>query len=464
MADTTKTIIDLDLRCLQNIAMNLRLKDIINIAEAFNITNINVLKLENSSSNENPKKMRFDKFVKNIQKIFVDMNGGEWYIDNENCVPLTMKLFRHFGCLISNLTVDYGEISDQMSMSIDDAILNNCCESLNRLALSDVNENTLSKIRRPFPNVRALHIYSGYLGKRLSKLYRWFPKLLELDFEQVFFERPDCIEHHFPHLTVLGISNGNVADLPCITDSNVKVALQLNPQVKRLELRDDVGGRDDFGICLSQKCLFFVQRKLPNLRHLNLSISHLDYESTYHHGLLNFEYLETLTLSVKKWSYLTNIQISSNRLEKLTLESEESCQSVEFHQVYELISTFIKNNNNINYLFVKSIHNDYDLYGKHVTGLINDLWNLDEFNIEYDWQGAMAADAIIHFLINSKETIKFTVHWNADRLNKPGAEVKQQFMDSFNNCAQIYMFDTTSWDIDFGYYWNSTYVSFSKQS
>lgn len=467
MGNSTKTIIDLDTRCILKISSFLRLSDIVNIADAFNINGEHISKIENyENSTDNNQNDQMLIFATTLQTIFLKLSGGEWYIDNEKYVLHTVKVLRCFGNLISSLAVDYCKISADECMAIDDAILVNCRETLKMMSLCYVHKNTFSHITDAFQSVNVINIYGGFLNKRLSKFQRWFPKLSELDIEQVHLEKPHCIEHHFPHLTVLRISNGieeNVLpESSWITDSNVKITMQLNPQIKSLNLSDDLGGRDDFGICLSQKSLLFIQRKLLNLRHLKLTIGYLDYKPIKMLETVNFEHLTTLTLIVKNWSYLSIVLISSQRLEKLILESEAS--DIEMREAYKIISTFIQTNTNINCLFINSIHSDYDLYDDHVIGLVNDLWNLDEFNIEFNWQGTMAADAIIHFLMNCKQLNKFTVHWNDDmNLSTPDTELTDQFLESFNNFASINLFDVNTWVISFDNCWkSSTSVSFSK--
>lgn len=465
MANTTKTLIDLEPRCVSKISSHLRLTDIVNLAEALNISNLE----QDCKIVENNRNQKYLTFAKALQGIFLKMSGGEWYIDSERHISNMVKTMQCFGNLISSLTVDYCKFSAQECMSIDDAILANCRASLKMIELNFLHKKTLANIIHPFQNVKVVHIYGGFLGKRLSKFHRWFPKLFELDIEQVFLETPHSIEHHFPHLSVLRISNGGIEQLSpeatLITDSNIKIALQLNPQIKSLNLCDDEGGRDDFGICLSQKSVCFVRRKLPNLRHLKLTICHLDYETIHQHqSLLRFDFLTTLTLIVKDWSYLSKIPIGSDRLEKLILEAEFS--QLETKHVYEIISTFTKNNNNINCLYINSIHSDYDLYDDYVIKYVNGLWNLDEFNIEFNWKGTSAVDAIIHFLKNCKQLIKFTIHWNDDEDETVAdVEVMNQFKQEFNTFAEINLFDATIWDIDFENCWSSSSsISFSKQN
>lgn len=301
------------------------LRDIINIADAIGITEQRVKALKSAIRNDQSHpNIKFLRFAKAVQQAFDEESGTYLCIDGSTSsfdINEVKKLLHHFDDRVMSLTVNYP--SDRtMIAAIDDMVQKHFRYStLYPLELCNVNEHVFETITGPFLDMEDVYL-SGCVGSNLSKFNEWFPQLSKLELDEVSFAEPESIECHFPRLSELHVRNDTETSdcSTMVTDSNLKIALQLNPQLKTLELHDDDGGRDDCGICLDKQFLYFIQRKLPDLYSLSLTISNLNEEAECRPGQIVFNNLEHLNICITKWSYLSKIPIKSEKLNCLFLK------------------------------------------------------------------------------------------------------------------------------------------------
>ncbi|XP_055312225.1 uncharacterized protein LOC129574349 [Sitodiplosis mosellana] len=444
------TLLDLNGRCLRKIWDYLAVSDLTNVAEAAEITDQAVRRWDNTKTSFAQKCFQF---ARSLQKVFYKKNGTCVQIDcidGKHKVPFDLKLLQRFGNLIDYLYVKYDNDDDRMALMVDDAILSFCYQSLRCLHLINIDEDTLSTIWRPFPNVRDLILINGYLSENLSQFNTWFPNMQLLKLSSMQFDTSECIEQHFPHLKVLNLSNEEfVLDEyndynSRITDSNAKIAIQLNPQLCALKLADDEAGRDDFGIRVNRQFLYFVQQKLPHLHSLALDLHHLNEQSSYGLGCIEFDNLKKLEILVRKPDFLSKIPISSHRLNDLTVAISNDWNSSTTAN-FDNIARFIENNPS-DKLYIEDHFSNYDLYSGNMIGLVNQLPKLKEMGIVYDCQGTTSIDAIIYFLFNCKRIRKF-IAYNPISGN---AIEPNTFAEFFESYAEINAFDANAWILEFG--------------
>lgn len=454
------TLFDLNYRIYQNLCSYLDLIDIINLAEAFGITDRKIRQFEHEKNNlEIEFYQKFMQFGESLQRIFLQKNGSSLKINCMDCTDMVsydIRLLFHFGGFISSIFVNYDGADDRMQMVIDDAIQSFCRKSLVSIELLNIDEDTLSTITRPFSNVEKLKFGGGFLTDRLSKFNKWFPKLRLLTLIGLEFEKSDCIEEHFGNLKELKLSNDEVSDFvsysSAMTDTNVKIAIQLNPQLTVLSLSDDKAGHDDYGIRLNKQFLTFIKRKLPQLNTLNLHVTHLKRQTIHDHVAVKFNNLDSLAICIKTWSDLSNLFITSHRLKKLVLMSEDWHTPMNVN--FKVFENFLKNNRSIEYLFIKDTHNDYDFYNENLIGLVNGLQHLMEISLVYNWMNVMATEAIVHFLSRCKRINKFTAFAYVN-LNAASSYDQSTFIKSFRTHAEISGFDANAWNLEFSEAWKT---------
>lgn len=449
MADVQKTILDLKPHHIRKICEYLGLRDIINIAEAIGITEQRVKSLKSAIGNDQSHpNIKFLRFAESVQQAFEE-SGKYLCIDGSTSsfdINEVKKLLHHFDDRVLSLTVDYPN-DRTMVVAIDDMVQKHFRYSaLYPLELCNVNEHVFATITGPFPDMEHVNL-SGYVGSNLSKFNEWFPQLSILELYEVSFAEPESIECHFLRLSELHVRNDTETSdcSTMVTGSNLKIALQLNPQLKTLVLYDDDGGRDDCGICLDKQFLYFIQRKLPDLCSLFLTISNLNEGAECRPGQIVFNNLDHLDICITKWSYLSKIPIKSEKLNRLCLEQSEVWSQMDPAN-FEAMANFVKLNKSIGILHIRNWFTDYDLCNEKLFSLVNTLTQLEEILVYYDWQSTTAADSIIHCLMQCKNIKKL----KAVIPYRPIAKKDQEhFVKSFQSYADINGFDASLWNIEF---------------
>lgn len=463
------TLLDLNGGCLRKIWDYLAVSDFVDVAEAVEMTDQTVKIWARTKTDSAQKRFHF---AESIQKIVHKKNGTCVHIDcidGKDKVPFYIRLLHRFGNLIKYLYVNYDNYDDRLALMIDDAILSFCRESLHSLHLFNIDEDTLSTISLPFPNVSQLILMDGYLSENLSQFNKWFPKMQLLKLKSMQFDSSECIEQYFPHLKVLNLNNEEFSQDDYddynskITDANLKIAIRLNTQLSALKLADDEAGRDDFGIRVNRHLLYFFQQKLPHLHSLALDVHHLSEQNSYGLSHIDFDNLKVLEILVKRPEFLTQIPIASQHLNELTVAISDDWNT-SMAANFEHIAKFIRNNPSKK-LYIENHFSNYDLYSDDMIELINQMPTLKEIGIVYDCQGTTAIDAIIYFLSNCKQIRKFIAY---NPVNGIAIE-PNTFVESFKSHAQISVFVANNWFVEISSrkiktHSNQQFISFRKCS
>ncbi|XP_055299301.1 uncharacterized protein LOC129566919 isoform X2 [Sitodiplosis mosellana] len=212
-----------------------------------------------------------------------------------------------------------------------------------------------------FKNVQRVSIIGGKLGQRL-KLNRLFPQMrwLELCPEEV--TDPDSIEVSFPHLVYLKI-RAYAFIQSRITRRNLMVVIDLNPQLRRLNL----SGCD------------------PNTwKHVSTQLKQLEaleivYSPTQVHkytDVIQFESVQQLTISIinsdlERYNTERATILTFNRLKECTLKG----------RVNEVWYQFVLENSTIEKLTIVS-ENDCLCIDQRLLKIVNKLTKLTEISID----------------------------------------------------------------------------------
>lgn len=173
-------------------------------------------------------------------------------------------LLKHFGSVIKHLEVQYDEDYHRLNHQLEANVSKYCNKTLIGLVLSDFNEFLFNQIKEPFEKVEELWLSGGVLGEFPMNLRKWFPNLVHLQLSHTSFEEPNfakCIEQTIPTLEKLRIEESSG-----FTNANLKMAFQLNPQLKSINLTLV----HSHGININHDLLRFVKEKLLRLETLGI--------------------------------------------------------------------------------------------------------------------------------------------------------------------------------------------------
>ncbi|XP_055326238.1 uncharacterized protein LOC129580071 [Sitodiplosis mosellana] len=296
---TTK-LTDVNVDCLEHIFKNLRLIDLLNVAD----------------SNKQLKPAADLVFASRYGKqwIFIHSRYKSILIERNMCpttvqIPRSfrLKLLRCFGHLITKLDITHDKHMD--------AYVNEyCADSLVEIKFQRCKASTLDDLRKPFTQVRTLCFDSCKLGSKLSELDKWFPEVRRLEFNHQ--NESDCNETavHLPKLRHLSLF------LPADEKNHLnkkyfEELLRLNPNIRTL----DIGGHFD------AKYLQNVSKYLQRLESLKFSsIQHL---SDIGNGTVRFPNVKRLHLWGTALDHsLTNFISQHKKLTKLTFSSIGHCE------------------------------------------------------------------------------------------------------------------------------------------
>lgn len=259
----TKSITDLNSYCLDHIFNYLELIDLVNVAEA------------NS-------KLKLDcklPFVRNYRSKKVEMikYGGwstdfayaNWFRVDANYISIRnmiacLKLLRHFGHLLTNLSVNFEDTKPAHRAEVERYIYDNCTESLIEIDFGYAELSTFSTIEKPFAKVEKVSFSDCDLGKEICEFNKWFPSMRHLYIDSCnHIADLKCIENPFPNLTHLEL-HVNRRIQKGFQKSNVLECLRLNSNLQSLTLGNDFDGT------------FFelASRYLQNLHHLCIHTIH----------------------------------------------------------------------------------------------------------------------------------------------------------------------------------------------
>lgn len=216
-----------------------------------------------------------------------------------------LLMFRAFGKFMEKLYLDLDGIGVRRMQAISDALNEYCGKTLMELEL---NHAPVDVSIEKFPKLTILRVSNSILGDKMTKFKEQFPMLHALELTGNATDNPKCIEHTFPklgHLTVhIDTHKGRN-----FLKSNVKAAIQLNPQLRSL--------------CIGSGCdpvlIKYIEEMLPLLKHLHIQQPRNKlFDSAV--APVRFERVRNLTLDIAECKdSFSNIPFRFDRLEKFVL-------------------------------------------------------------------------------------------------------------------------------------------------
>lgn len=398
--DETIRIIDLNDDCLEPIFLKLTKEDLANIAES----NLRFLQ------------MACYAFARNYaQNPFESGYDG---CDSDSFTR-SMNIIKHFGKLLTKLDLYDAHNDCQYNEMITDALFATCDSNITDIVFDRVDQDTLNKIRRPFPNLTNLNIYDLSLPRKIAQLNRWFPNVTKLILRCSGLFSPEYCTLH--RLTDADIAFGV---------EEMQVFIRSNPQLTNLRLRCNNSQLID------GQLFNFMAQHLQQLEHLTIIIN--NWKPVPYLANANFQSLRTLSLSLC-WDMIedpndnpTNLGISSPVLEltkikglyfnNACVEFASRCRNVtdlEFN-VDDELDTF---------LFIRLAERCPKLSKLQMIFLHNG----EDYNID--------ADGFIHLLAHCNELTSITLNCVLRFI-----ESYDQFCRAFAMAKTIHLIDST-WKI-----------------
>lgn len=303
-----------------------------------------------------------------------------------------MKILRNFGHLITNLIVlplyyKYSEYLEPGSKIINGYINKYCSKSLKNLTLVNFKQNATMEWFKPFEQVETVFFQVGILDTKSLDLNKIFPKIRRLEFQGVIVTDQRFIEQHFAYLHEI-IIDINLARLNRdLWESNIKKFIQLNPQLRKLQLRT-FGERELFTL-LSQQ----------NLESLGLEVQPSDFFSQPgNDSLAHFPHVKKLTLifSLYQEYRIEHLPFDFENIEELTMNWFH-----DFSLTREWIDFVIKHKNIRKLTLQTSQPRD-----NHWAMMLNQLPHLNELHTKLSIPSA----GILNFIQNSDNVTKYVFY------------------------------------------------------
>lgn len=258
--DEKLKIIDLNDDCLEPIFLKLTKQDLANIAES----NLRFLQMACYAYARN--------YAENAFESGYDECDTNYYTQS-------MNIIKHFGKLIRKLDLYDAHNDCQYNEHITDALFATCDSNITDIVFDRVDQDTLNKICRPFPNLTNLNIYDLSLPQKIAQLNRWFPNVTKLILRCTGrFSSEYCTLHRLTD-----------ADIAMNLD-DMQTFIRSNPQLTNLRLRCNNSQLID------GRLFNFMARNLQNLEHLTISIN--NWRPVTYFADANFQNLRTLSLAL----------------------------------------------------------------------------------------------------------------------------------------------------------------------
>lgn len=282
-------LVDINNDCLEEIFMYLDLMGLVNIAECDE---------RFTSAAQSVYLRRYCKMKAYLyfETIHHEPGKGEIRIHTN----IAEALFRQFGHLISNLTVQW---CNHYEGSIEKTLLSCRFDSLTVLRLIWLRSIDFQTLNKPFEKVEDLTIIQSFLSHELSRLNIWFPNLIRLKLYQVKFLQSETLKLKFPLLKHLEISN----TLPTMSENLIIAILRINPQLESLTLRHN----------LDVKFLQSIAKCLPFVVKLELW-EPMDGFKIFREQTISFENVKEFKLNARQGYDLNHMPFKFN-LQSLTL-------------------------------------------------------------------------------------------------------------------------------------------------
>lgn len=296
-ANSPLKIDDLDVKVLAHIFRRLHFNDLLHAANA------------NKKLREAAGKIYVEKHAHKMVKFDIDVSGpsvNETPTSFEiNDTRTCLLMFRAFGVHIARLHLNFNGIGARKMQIIAQTLNEYCAETLNKLEWNHAPANGITK---KFPKLTILRVTNSILGEKMSQFQETFPMLCGLELSNIQAGDRKCIERTFAKLMRLKV-NIEVQRGMDFLKSNVKAALQLNPQLRSLCI----------GSGCDSKLLPYINEMLPLITRLEIQQPRnkmFDSAEDPEH----FERVQNVTLDVtKSKDKFTNIPLQFDRLEKFQL-------------------------------------------------------------------------------------------------------------------------------------------------
>lgn len=201
--DVRFSILDLDDDCLEEIFMNLNVKQLFDVVRAhphFIAAGRRVVS-KNFKHNE----------------ITISIFQPTWIQYPE--------ILHLVGDVMWHLRITYDRFNaGSINAKIHDAIVCYCSETLIEVTFNHIKPTM--EINKPFHNLKKLNFNHGCVSCTMSEFNKWFPKLYSLQFFFCKTINKQCIEQAFPNLLHFTIAHNNFAF------ENLRAFLDLNPQLQ----------------------------------------------------------------------------------------------------------------------------------------------------------------------------------------------------------------------------------------
>lgn len=285
--DVTK-IVDLNDDCLEPIFLKLTKQDLANIAES----NLRFLQ------------MACYAYARNFAENPFESGYDEC---DDNYFTHSMNIIKHFGKLIRKLDLYDAHNDCQYNEQITDALFATCDSNITDIVFDRVDQDTLNKISRPFPNLTNLNIYDLSLPQKIAQLNRWFPNVTKLILRcSGRFSSEYCTLHRLTD-----------ADIAMNLD-DMQTFIRSNPQLTSLRLRCNNSQLVD------GQMLNFMAANLQHLEHLTITVN--NWRPATYMANANFRNLRTLSLTLC-WDMIndpndvpSNLGITSPHLESTKIK------------------------------------------------------------------------------------------------------------------------------------------------
>lgn len=218
-----------------------------------------------------------------------------------------LLMFRAFGAQIARLHLNFNGIGDRKIQAIARALNDYCAKTLNKL---DWNHAPANAITQNFPKLSILRVQNSILGEKMSQFQETFPMLSALELSNIQASNRKCIERTFAKLMHLKV-HIEVHKGMDFLKSNVKAAIQMNPQLRSFSI----------GSGCDPKLLPYINEMLPLITRLEIEQPRNKlFDSTMDPE--HFERVRNVTLDVtQSKDAFSNIPLQFDRLEKFKLHA-----------------------------------------------------------------------------------------------------------------------------------------------
>lgn len=232
---------------------------------------------------------------------------------DSNSYQQSLNIIKYFGRLIQKLDLYDAHNDCPYNEQITDAIFATCDANITDMIFDRVDQDTLNKISRPFPNLTNLNFYDLSLPQKIAQLNRWFPNVNRLTLRcSGSFDEEFCSLHN---LTVADIAM-NINDMTLFIRSN--------PQLTSLSFRVDNSQLVD------GQFLNAIADHLPALVQLSIRIN--NWQASVYQANAHFQHLRTISLTlygVKRQhnANQTHLGITSSVLQSTKIEGLLFCEA-----------------------------------------------------------------------------------------------------------------------------------------